>query len=241
MRIHIAALAIALLTQRVHAQGVIDGSVTDSSMAPLSGVTISIVGSTLQVTTNGNGRFRLLALPAGRYALLLQKLGYRPVTDVLTLAAGDTIRPSFELSRVVHTLDTVAVAARTTGLRLTEFEERRKYGEGQFMTRADIVKRNSVTIIDLLRTFQGITIGENGKAINRRSPSIMGRACYFQYHVDGIQFEVRGEQSLPSPNEIAGIEVYQNSALVPPRYKSTSDAGFCGVILLWTRDGSDSD
>jgi len=41
---------------------------------------------------------------------------------------------------------------------------------------------------------------------------------------------------LPSPKEIAGIEVYNGAATIPLKYKSRS-VGFCGLILIWLRDG----
>ena len=55
----------------------------------------------------------------------------------------------------------------------------------------------------------------------------------------------RGDVDLPSPKELAGIEVYANTATVPLQYKTFGgDAmghkyggAFCGVILLWTRSG----
>src|SRR5215213_655914 len=103
----LGSLALIALARTSQAQGAIDGIVTDTSLAPLSGATVSVIGSALQVTTNANGRFRMLALTAGQYVLIAQKLGYAPVTQILVLTATDTLRPAFELARNVRTLDTV--------------------------------------------------------------------------------------------------------------------------------------
>jgi hypothetical protein len=105
------------------------------------------------------------------------------------------------------------------------------------MTESEIRKRNSVVVPDLLRTFLGVGMGNDGIAVNRRSPMIHGRICTFQYFLDDVALSPSGMRDLPSPNDLAGIEVYQSAASVPLRYKTTSGGGFCGVILLWTRDG----
>jgi hypothetical protein len=42
---------------------------------------------------------------------------------------------------------------------------------------------------------------------------------------------------LPSPKELAGIEFYASPATIPVQYKSTSGTGFCGVVLMWRKDG----
>ena len=48
-----------------------------------------------------------------------------------------------------------------------------------------------------------------------------------------------GPDDLPPPSAMAGIEYYSGPATIPVQYKSTSGAGFCGVVLMWTKDGSE--
>ena len=81
-------------------------------------------------------------------------------------------------------------------------------------------------------------------AVNRRTLPAM--TCPFQFFIDGILIPPPRwvDHELPSPKEIAGIEVYANSATVPLQYKTFGGnaafnygGGFCGVILLWTRGG----
>jgi hypothetical protein len=226
-------------TPRAGAQGVIDGVVSDTSLAPIAGASVTVVGSRLGVRTDSAGHFRLRELAPGRYVLIVQRLGYVAASEILDVAAGDTIRPAIQLAPAVHTLGTVAVEARSRSVKLLEFDLRRKAGEGQFMTEEEIRARNSVTILDLLRTFKGIALGVDGRPVNRRSPDIMGRVCLFQYYVDGVLYPLaRGSIDLPPPNDLAGVEVHHNSATIPLQYKSTNGSAFCGVILLWTKDGS---
>ncbi len=239
LRAAFASVVIGLLASRLGAQGVIDGVVTDTSLVPIAGASVTVVGSRVGARTDAAGHFRLRELVAGRHVLIIQRLGYVAASEILDVVAGDTTRPSILLAPVVHTLGPVSVEAPAMSMKMQEFDLRRKAGEGQFMTQEEIRARNSVTIIDLLRTFKGVALGSDGRPVNRRSPDIMGRVCTFQYYVDGVPFPLaRGSIDLPPPNDLAGIEVYQNSATIPLRYKSTNGAAFCGVILLWTRDGS---
>jgi hypothetical protein len=231
------AMALLVATD-AHAQGMIDGLVTDTALVPLAGAAVTVVGSPLRVVTNDNGRFRMLALPAGRYVIVVQKLGYTPASEILSLGGRDTLRPTLALAPVTRSLDTVRVRAATLSARMAEFDARRKSGVGQFMTEPEIRKRNVVVVVDLLRTFLGVRIGNDGLAINRRSPSINGRPCTFQYFIDDIALSPQTAAHLPSPNDLAGIEVYQNTSTIPLRYRTTTGGGFCGVILLWTKDGS---
>jgi len=201
------------------APGVIDGVVTDTSLAPLADATASILGSEIRVTTGSNGRFRVVALPPGDYVLMIRRLGYAPSSTVAHVAERDTLRASFTLERLPTKLDAVVVVVSHPPTRMAEFEERRKRGEGQFMTQAEIEKVNEPHTSDLL-----------GRFTNRRA------RCVPQFFVDGVAIRMRDpDADLPTPKEIAGIEVYTNSATIPLQYKTMRAGGFCGVVLVWTR------
>jgi CarboxypepD_reg-like domain len=231
--------------QTPRALSAIDGAVSDTSLAPLADATASILGSTVHVATDASGRFRILALPAGQYIIVVRRLGYVPVSAVLQVAERDTIRMSFTLRRLVTELDTVVVSAQWRSMRLAEFEEHRKFGQGQFMTQAQIEARNSVDISDLLRTFMSVNVPSAGPVTNRRAGISM--TCPFKYFIDGVSIPTpkNPDTDLPSPKVLAGIEVYANTATIPLQYKTSGGdnifrygGAFCGVILLWTRDGS---
>ncbi len=218
--------------------GVIDGLVTDTSLASLAGATVSILGSGVRVVTGTNGRFQVLALPPGSYVLVVHRLGYTPLSSTVQVADRDTMHLSFSLEPVAASLDTVEVAARGPSMRLSEFDEHRKHGGGQFMTGAEIERRNSVMTFDLLRSFTAVTL-RGGILANLRAGA--ASTCPFQYFLDGVSIPTPKEPELPSPKELGGIEVYATSAQIPIRYRTVSGGGFCGVILLWTRDGVPDD
>lgn len=212
------------------ATAVIDGVVTDTTLTPLAEATAAILGTRVRVVTGANGHFRIVSLRAGRYIVVVNRLGYAPASLTVQVTEGDTLRPAFALEPVAATLDPVNVAAMPRRLgRLEEFEDRRRFGFGQFMTRAEIEKRNALFVADLLRTFQGVAIGK---------PSMNSRAgCPFQFFINGVAIpSPKLEEDLPTPKDLAGIEVFTSAGTIPPQYKTYSGrGGFCGVILLWTK------
>ncbi len=59
--------------------------------------------------------------------------------------------------------------------------------------------------------------------------------CYMQVIVDDVHLPTPTDLTLlPSPREIAGMELYTGPATLPVRYNGL-DAR-CGLLLVWTRD-----
>jgi hypothetical protein len=216
-------------------RGIMDGIVTDTTLAPLAGATITLFGSSISATTGENGRFRIVALPAGEYVVIARRLGYASASASMHVDGGDTLRPSFTLRRVPPELDTVRTSAVRATTRLSEFEGRRARKEGHFITAAQIDRRNAVTIADALRDVLSVKIKENPSgrvALSARSVA----ACPFQVFVDGLMFSETGDlTNAPSPREIGGVEIYSGPASIPLQYKRAGT--MCGVILIWTRGG----
>jgi hypothetical protein len=213
----------------------IDGVVTDAGLAPLRDATASILGSAIHVVTGANGRFRIVALPAGQYILVVRHLGFAPTSVAVDAAAGDTLRLSFTLDRIASPLDTVLITAARSIQRLAEFEARRKAGFGQFMTQGEIDSRNSVFVADLLISFRSVQVrlGRFG-----RSADNLRAGCAYDIYQDGVLLpNPVNLDDLPSPKELAGIELYAGPSSMPLQYKNSGHAGFCGVILIWTRGG----
>lgn len=220
----------------------IDGIVTDSALAPLTDATVSLLGSIARVVTRANGRFRIVDVSPGEYVLFVRRIGYASVSSTIELTAGDTLRPSFTLRRAVAELDTIVVADKG-GLSPIEreFEERRRLGEGQFLTQAQIETLNFVDLENVMRTFKAMAITGNGP-VNLRPPQ-----CQYQTYLDGVALEpARIWQALPPPGQVFGIEVYSGPTAIPLQFKTLEGSAitskgranaFCGVILVWTKRG----
>lgn len=234
--------AVPASAQARRAPAAIDGIVTDTSLAPLADATVSLLGSTVRVVTKSNGRFRIVDLPPGEYVVFVRRIGYASSSSTVGLTAGDTLRPSFMLRRAVTDLDTVVVADRG-GVSSIErdFDDRRRLGEGQFLTQQQIEKLNFVDLSDVFRVFRAVAIGSNGP-INLRPPQ-----CQYQTYLDGVVLDSRRIwQALPPPSQVLGIEVYSGPSTIPFQFKNYSGSAsappggsgaFCGVVLVWTTRG----
>ena len=93
-----AILAVALPAGAQTTNGVIAGMVTDAQGGVLPGVTLTVrnadTGFTRTVVTEGDGRYRIAALPPGRYALHaeLQGFGDADVTDLVVTIGSELTR-----------------------------------------------------------------------------------------------------------------------------------------------------
>ena len=108
------AFAFLLATSAVVAQnaGTIVGEVTDASTAaPLQGVEVGVVGSSLTSITNADGRYRIAGVPAGDVVVRARMLGYRSLTQPARLAAGGTATVNFELGVSVIALEGMVITA----------------------------------------------------------------------------------------------------------------------------------
>ena len=254
----LAALSLALAStaaaQARPAAGTIDALVTDTTLAPLEGAAIAFIGSTVRAVTGDNGRLQIRSVPEGRHHLSIQRLGYRPLFAVVDIAAGDTARLSFALVNANPVLDRITVTASGRSLRMAEFDERRANATGgQFMTGAEIEKRNSVYLTEIVRTFRGIAVKPetNSNGITDHY-AVAGRAdaftvgnrlgkpplngCPVEVYVDNIRMPTPYNlDNLPPPSTIAGIEYYTGPSTTPPQYGGMDRR--CGVMLVWTKDG----
>ena len=223
--------------------GVIDGLVSDSLLHPMNVANVTIVGTGSRLVTGENGKFRFQKVPPGQYLLVVRRIGYAPTSGMIQVKSSDTVRLTYSLSRSIVAMDTVRVNATRVSLRMLEFEARAKGGMGQYMNQATIDRRPSLQTFDLLRQFRGIEVSRNTSgafsgtfALSRREGGALTGGCAMQVLLDGIvmprNFDI---ELLPPPKQLAGIEVYEGAATVPPQFGGADRR--CGLIAVWTRDG----
>ena len=133
------------------------GAITDSlSGQPLAGANVGLVGQPGGTATDALGQFRLANLPAGTYNLRVGALGYRTVSQPVTLVAGETRG--------------VEVALATTSLNLAEVTVSQPRDPNQSLaaiTHIDQTLRPINSGQDLLRLVPGLFIAQHaggGKA-----------------------------------------------------------------------------
>lgn len=223
--------------------GVIDGIVGDTTLAPIAGATVSVLGTDVRVVTGENGRFRMTSLPTGEYLLFVRRLGFEGATSKVSVDGDAPARISFALAPVVTRLAGMEVSAMPgLTMRMKEFYDRKSRAEGGvFITREDIVKRNPRSAFDLLQGIPSIKLGEiqPGGAKGIRSTR---SNCDLMILLDGLPIKA---DRVPAPDLLAGIEVYPGPASIPLQYKTQAGSGYlpgqsgasCGLVLMWTGDG----
>lgn len=160
--------------------GVISGRVVDATSATaISGATIQIEELRRSTTTGVDGTFRLADVPVGTHRVTARVIGYGPVTQQVSVQAGQTTALEFSLERQVVVMDAVVV----TG-----------YGAQR---RAEIT--GSVASVDATEADVGV--------ISNPDELIQGRVAgvhITQNHGEpgaGVQIRVRGGTSISASNE----------------------------------------
>ncbi|MFO7573911.1 MAG: TonB-dependent receptor [Bacteroidales bacterium] len=112
----IAVIAIALICISVtNAQSrrtdanIFGHVVSEDSHVPFANVYIK--GTTIGVSTDETGHYRIINLPAGRHVVVAQFVGYKAAEQILVISEGQTIELNFELEPDMLGLDEIVVTA----------------------------------------------------------------------------------------------------------------------------------
>lgn len=244
--------ALLLLPATLAAQdagGTLEVRVVDAATRqPLSGAQVVLTGWR-RVYTNSAGVVRLAGVPAGTQTVEAVMLGYTSRAVIVSVAEGESVTRTLELSSRPIQIAGVEAQARPVrrSPRLEAFYRRARTGVGHYFTRDQIERLNPQSLTDVFRTVPGLIlistpIGERPR-VQGTTPEIMGSPgkpagdCPILYFIDGVPYEPshRGIISLDiSPAEVEGIEIYRRGSAVPVQYKRGDDA--CGVILIWKRE-----
>lgn len=118
-RVLLLLLGLSALSpgELAHGQGTtgrITGLVTNEGGQPLSGVNITVVGTSIGTLTGEDGRYVLSAVPAGTYTVRASLIGYGEQTKQVGVAPGQTATLDFQLeSQAIELAEIVAVGYGT--------------------------------------------------------------------------------------------------------------------------------
>jgi hypothetical protein len=169
----------------------------------------------------------------------VRAIGFTPKRVPVDLTARRPSQVAVTLDNRVATLEGVRVTDRATAMGpLADFEERRKKGGfGRFFSEEDVQQRNAFQVSDVLRTVPGLRLIPRGGGM--QGAAVQGRGnCEMTVFVDGNRL-FNGSNDLDDvvrPQDVAGIEVYNGQAGIPAQF-TTSAAGGCGVVAVWTKRG----
>lgn len=202
------------------------------SHASLTKAIVEMPDLELAMESDDSGRFWFRNVPAGDQLFVIHYLGYSDSTQVFLVPDElNQIEFTVELT-VVPVADLfVQVESLDAPSKLTEFNRRREKGEGVFITRADILRRDPVRMTDMLRNVPGVRVADT--SLGRSSIRMRGRSCSIAYFVDGIRAPYFDINSL-QPSSVEGVEIYRGTASVPPEFQGPLTP--CSAIVIWTRD-----
>lgn len=218
------------------------GTVSDSAGRPVSGATVTVVGTAATTVTDATGQFRLGGVMAGSQTVEVRRVGLDPGRLAIDLVPGATAVVHLALTRV-HLLDALTISATRSSAspRLIEAARRRRLGTGHFI--AGEAFTGATSLQSMVRDIPGVRTSTTpdgqwvavmraggGGSINNVSPD-----CVARVFVDGREttYDVLGSYAA---RDIAGVEVYVRAGTAPLFTTGRSPFGDerCGVILFWT-------
>ncbi|HEX4932427.1 MAG TPA: carboxypeptidase regulatory-like domain-containing protein [Gemmatimonadaceae bacterium] len=218
------------------------GRVADVNGRAVAGAMVRVLGSGREGRVDSEGTYTVRDAAAGTQTIEARAIGFQPVRQLVELRDGVTTPVSFTLAPQLVNLDTVrVVAGRSVDPAVGDFERRWRRGGvgGTFMDGETLRRRSVVFVTDALRAINGvrvIPVGGYGQRIVMRG--MAGRECVPIMYIDGIPMHTLGGgmaemfiDDFVSSSDIAAMEVYPRSALVPAQF---ADMNGCGTVAIWT-------
>lgn len=215
----------------------LSGTVLDrQSEGPVSGARLYVLdpssgAQVAEAESDADGSFEFPPISDGTYGLRIERIGYRPVSDSVTVVAGDAgILEVYLVPQAIDMQPLVVQVPRTVAYYMRDFESRRTAGGGgTFITRSQIERRRARQTSEILQALGGVRVQYSTRG---EAALFVRGACRPQVYVDGaaIHESVSIDMAV-LPDDIEGMEVY-SSATIPAHYATT---GMCAAILVWTR------
>jgi hypothetical protein len=210
------------------------GAVRAPGGVPIEGAIIEVHG--VSTRSDSKGAFRLYTSNVDTVTVDIRRLGFAPVSALLTARNRQWDTVVVEMDPVAQELAAVKASAARVRLGLQDFNERRALGAGQFYTRDDILRRNSAHTSDILRDARGVRLVRlrgGGYGVRFAAFSSARGGCTPNLWIDG-QLVPGAEVDDVTATDLEAIEVYENWTSTPQQF-SKGTALPCGTIVLWTR------
>jgi len=227
-----------LAASGAYSQGVISGRVADASGTALPGAQIEIQGQNIRGIANTQGEFSLPQVPAGTYTVVVDYLGFRTVTDSVSVSDGGRTNTRFTLQRAGGAggagIEEVVVLARpiTDGQARALTQQRNNDNISNIVSADAIGRFPDPNIAEALQRTPGIGIERDqgeGRYINVRGAP----AEFTAVQIDGVNLPApdpftRAVDLDTIPSDIVSqIEV---SKTLQPYHDADSIAGAVNIV-----------
>jgi hypothetical protein len=150
----LAALVLLAVPGLAAQTGTIAGRVIDAgSTLPIPAAQVFIADLDLGVLSQQNGSYILLNVPVGPRTVTVQRIGYRQVTQTVTVAAGQTAVLDFRITEEALQLDEIIITGTPGGT------QRRAIG-------------NAVSSVDVTDVVQDVSISGVQDLLTGRTPGV---------------------------------------------------------------------
>lgn len=248
------ALAFLAVTPVGAQTGSIAGRVVSEAGAPIDGAQVYLVGTTLGTRTSANGRYTIVNVPPAQYRVRAQMIGFRPVDQTVTVAAGQTVTVDYSMKQQAISLDALVVTGTAGSARAREV--------GNSISQIELATvqppANVGTLLQGRAT--GVTVmpssaaAGSGSMIRLRGNVSVAMSNQPLIYVDGVRIRSDGYQrNVPptgsdlrsgndiasplndiNPNDIERVEIIKGAA-ASTLYGTEAAAG---VIQIFTKKGS---
>lgn len=180
--------------------GAIEGQVTDAeSSAALSGVQVSLEGTSLGAVSSGDGTFAMRPVPEGTYTVSAHFIGYRTVRRAIRVRSGQTTRLEVELSQ--QPIEVAGITVRGT----------RRYAAERTATAVKM----DVSIRDLPKSLQVVTRDYLEDQEVNRLTDVFRNVSGINTFSDYVDYTIRGFRT--SEILINGYRAESSYFFSPPR------------------------
>ena len=166
----LAVLSFFLLSATAFSQGVggIRGRVVDASdKRPIPATTVRLSELRRIDVSHEDGEFEIDGVPAGRYTLIVQRVGYRPRTIPVTVAASETVTLEVALEAAALQLAQTVVTASAG-----ERSSREVLSATSVVSGAALDRQSAATVATVLQNQPGVSVTSMGPTTAR--PVIRG-------------------------------------------------------------------
>lgn len=201
----------------------------------LDNVRVVLLSSGRGAITDSAGGFSIADVSPGMDTVEVSRIGFAEEKTPLNLQAGATTDVVFLLSETVLRVEEINVTVeRERRGKLSGFENRRRTGQGHYLSPEEISERNPQNSSDLLRNVPGVQVGaySMGQAPVRITRG--SRDCEPSYYLDGMPVHGFHIDQL-NRDDIMAIEVYRGPSETPPQFAQRARG--CGVLVVWTQEG----
>ncbi len=251
----LAGIAALVAATPASAQHVLQGRVTDTTNAGLSGVEVVLAEARRGGVTDSNGQYVVRGIPTGRYEVVFRRLGYAPFV-IFRSFMGDTGTTTVDVQLAAEAVVLPEVETKVRGpaevpVKIRDWARRREYNVGgKFWDDSLLRTQDYRRLPEVLQgiPFVRIIRGQGGRYLATskgggrrrgvpRAPGVPA-ACYVEVYVDGARLS-----SVYTPvnlddipvHHILSMELYRSVAETPIEFQGP-DAG-CGVLEIWTQVG----